>query len=92
MIFRYIVQWFVPGFLINKHINTILPYILVLVIPDYLILHLSLLSHIYCKNVGREIYAARPLREHISLNLNAIFGVRYTDFRGLPSGILLRKA
>ena len=79
------------GFPINKHINTILPYILVLVIPDYLILHLSLLSPIYCENVEREIYAARPLRELISLNVNAIFGVRYTDFRGLPYGILLRK-
>ena len=89
--FRYIVQYFVPGFLINKHINTILPYILVLVIPDYLILHLSLLSHVYCENVEREIYAARPLRDHISLNANAIFGVRYTYFRGLPSGISLRK-
>ena len=89
--FRYIVQCFVPGFLVNTHINTILPYILVFVIPDYLILHVSLLSHIYCENVERDIYAARPLRDHISLNVNAIFGVRYTDFRGLASGILLRK-
>ena len=80
--------WLLP---INKRINTILPYILVLVISDYLILHLSLLSHIYCENVEREIYAARPLRDQISLNVNAIFGVRYTDFRGLPSGLLLRK-
>ena len=38
-----------------------------------------------------EIYATRPLRDHIRLNVNAIFGVRYSDLRGLPSGILLRK-
>ena len=91
MIFRYIVQCFVPGFLINKHINKILPYVLVLVIPDYLIIHLSLWSYIYCENMAREIYAARPLRDHISLNVNANFGVRYSDLRGLPSGMLLRK-
>ena len=33
----------------------------------------------------------RPFRHPIRLNLSAIFGVRYTDFRGLPSGLLLRK-
>jgi len=37
--------------------------------------------------VEREIYATRPLRDQIGLNVNAIFGVRYIDFRGLPSGI-----
>ena len=85
------VQCFVPGFLINKRVNPILLYILVLDIPDYMLLHLSLLLCIYCENVEREIYETRPLRDHIGLNVNAIFGVRYTDLRGLPSGILLRK-
>ena len=65
---------------------------LVLVILDYLILHLSFLLYIYCENVEREINAQRPLRYQIGLNVNAIFGLRYTDLRGLPSGILLRKA
>ena len=64
--------------------------ILILVILDYLILHLSLL-YIYCENVEREILAVRPLRDHIGLNVNAIFGARYTDLRGLSSWILLRK-
>ena len=91
MIFRYIVQCCVPDFQKNKRINTILPYILLLVIPDYLILHLICLLYIYYENVERKIYATRPLRDHIRLNVNAIFGVRYTDLRGLPSGILLRK-
>ena len=88
LIFRYIVQCFIPN---NKRINTILPSILIFVIPDDLILHLSLLLYIYCENVQREIYAMRPLRDHIRLNVNAIFRVRYIDLRGLPSGILLRK-
>ena len=69
----------------------ILSKILVLVIPDYMIRHLSLLLYIYCENVERKIYATRPLIDNISLNVNAIFGVRYIDLRGLPSGILLRK-
>ena len=56
-----------------------------------MILHLSLLLYIYCENVEREIYAMRPLRDHIGLNVNAIFGVMCTDLRGLTSGILLRK-
>ena len=89
--FRYIVQCFAPAFLKNKRINKILPYILLLVIPDYMILHLALLLYIYFENVEREIYATRPLRHYIRLNVNAIFEVRYTDFRRLPSGILLRK-
>ena len=49
-----------------------------LVILDYLILHLSLLLYNYCENVEREIYATRPLRDHIGMRVNAIFGVRYT--------------
>ena len=56
----------------------ILSYILVLVIPGYMILHLSLFIYIYCVHVEREIYGTRPLREQIGMNVNAIFGVRYT--------------
>ena len=73
----------------NKRTNTMCSQILVIVFPDYMILHLSLLLYIYCENVEREIYATRPLRDHIGLNVNVIFGVRYTDLRGLPSGILV---
>ena len=47
-IYRYIVQCFVSSILKNKHVNKILPQILVLVIPDYLMLHLN-----YCENVER---------------------------------------
>jgi len=36
----------------------------------------------------REKKTTLLLRDHIGLNINAIFGVRYTDLRGLPSGIL----
>ena len=57
--------------------------ILVLVIHDYFILHLSLLLYIYCENVERE--------KMQRLNVNAILGVRYTDLSGLPSGFFLRK-
>ena len=56
-----------------------------------MILHLCLLLYIYCENEEREIYATQPITDHIGPNVNAIFGVRYTDLRGLPFGILLRK-
>jgi len=62
--------------------------LLVLVIPDYLMLHLRLLLYSYRENVEREIDATGPLRDHIGLDIIAIFGVRYTDLRGLPSEIL----
>jgi len=87
-IFRYVIQCFLLGFPKNKRINTILSQILVLVIRDYMILHSSLLLYIYCDNLEIYIYAMRPLRDHKELNVNAIFGVRYTDLKGLPSGIL----
>ena len=81
----YFVQCFASGILKNKRINKILPQILVLVIPDYVILHLSVLLYSYCEHVEREIYTTGPLRD---LDISTIFGVRYTDLRGLPSGIL----
>ena len=68
--------------------NMILLHILVLVIPDYLILHLSLLLYSYCENVES---LCGPLWDHIGMDISAIFGVRYTDLRGLPSGILFRR-
>ena len=65
LIYRYFVKCFVSGILKNKRINKILPQILVLVIPDYLILHLSLLLYSYFENVAREIYTTGPLRAWI---------------------------
>ena len=65
LIDRYSVQCSVSDILKNKRINKILPHILVLVIPDYFILHLSLLLYSYCKNVEREIYTTGPLRAWI---------------------------
>ena len=55
---------------------------------DIVILHLGLLL---CKNGDREIKATPSLRYLIGLNVSAIFGVKYTDLRGLPSGILFGK-
>ena len=49
----------------NKHITKILPKLLVLVIPVYLVLHLSLLLYSYGENVEKEIYTTRPLRAWI---------------------------
>ena len=66
LIYRYtfIVQSFGSGFLKNKRINKILPYLLVLVIPDILILHLRLLLYSYCENMEREIKIMLPLSNH----------------------------
>ena len=89
--FLYIVQCFGYGFLNNKRINTILSYILVLVIPDYMILHISLLLYIYCENVEREIYATRPFRDNIGLNVNAIFGMRVALWNIIKEDLKFRK-
>ena len=72
----------------NKRFNRILPQLLVLVIPYYLILHLILLLYNYCENMEREIYTTGPLKDIFGVDISAIFGVRYNDLRGLPSGIL----
>ncbi len=66
--------------------NTILPPILVLVILDYLILQLSLLLYSYRENVES---LCGPLWDHIGMDISSICGVRYTDLRGLTSGILV---
>ena len=41
--------------------------------------------------MGRDIKATLPLIDHIGRNVSAIIGVRYSDLRVLPSGILFGK-
>ena len=89
MIFCYTVICFVPGILKNKCINKILPLLLYLVIHDMLILHVDVLPYSYCETVEREIKGTLPLIDRIGLNADVFYGMRYTDFKGLPSGILL---
>ena len=72
----------------NGIIHEILPYTLVFIIPDILILPLALLLYGYCGNTEREIKATLTLRDHIDLNESEILRVGYT---GLPSEILLGK-
>ena len=66
MIFRYIVQCFVSDFLKNKRINTILSYILLLVIPDYLTLHKFFVIHLLWKCGKKNICNAAIKRPHTS--------------------------
>ena len=73
----------------NKRIYKILPN--VLVSPDMLVQHLSVLLYSYCENMEKEIETTLPLRDDIDLNVSAMFGVRYTDLRGLPSRILVER-
>ena len=66
-------------------INVFMPYTLVLIIPDVLILHLALLLYGDCRNIEQEIKATLTLRDHIGLNESELVGVSYT---GMPSGLL----
>ena len=72
LIYPYIFQWFVTGILKYKRINTLLPYLLVIVIPDISVLRLSLLLHNYRENIERESKTVLPLRYYICLNISAI--------------------
>ena len=52
---------YLPAFLKNKRMDTMLPWLFVLVIPDIWI-HLGLFLYSYCKNVERTVKATRPLK------------------------------